>query len=767
MPVTEGRIFELPDTIAALPRRPFQFAPQARAEADRILALAPHDLFRRLLRDQESQGSFLACRRVVEAFLGGPGGGGTAADGPGAHGDADAIAAYLAAARADLAPVLAGLAAGDAQAREAVLRQRALIGGLSGCWLEVLSQPATQPSVVVNGLFAQYFTLLGAGDPLRATRYRRRRALEAAGVDLPEIGAPDFAARARLRPLASLHAAFYLALSRVPGNFLPEVLGVHVAFHALGVDDLLLGMSPALAVPDLLAVLTRFLELAGPEDRARLHAGLRLAVALEREQVALLADLAAWQAGRSLEARVAEIIARHAPMAGNQHRDVRVGGELLAQAFGRPGLDIAAFLAEFRESRQLRPIRGGDCSFIRAIKFGGPMFGIFDEREAAVLKAWAESVQAGERPPIEIAPDTVGQERAASWLAAIERAEPDDVVFAEPKDLDDRELFHRMVNIENFPDVRPAAIERAERTLAAAEVLFEHGAEGRYTDASWLDYSPEALYERAERIYWDKLIAPYQPLSEIPDRGEVVFLQTTYALGALIDGTWLHRLANTGHDARPSDPMLLSIYTDEMGHGDLAKNHLTLIHTALASMDVQLPHIRDEAFMEQGDLPDELYGFSLHQLSLAQFPDRYYNELLGYNLAIEMFGLGELRLHEVQKLRHHGFDICYEQAHLTIDNISAGHTKQAADIIVAYLDHVERTVGDTAVQQEWRRIWRGYASYAYVVEHQLLKKLAAQADAGQAGYTGQVGQPAQAGQPAAPGEPGDQALDDDLMDLMI
>lgn len=36
--------------------------------------------------------------------------------------------------------------------------------------------------------------------------------------------------------------------------------------------------------------------------------------------------------------------------------------------------------------------------------------------------------------------------------------------------------------------------------------------------------------------------------------------------------------------------------------------------------------------------------------------DTYFNEILGYNLAIEMFGLGELRLHEIQKLRHYGFD---------------------------------------------------------------------------------------------------------------
>jgi hypothetical protein len=208
----------------------------------------------------------------------------------------------------------------------------------------------------------------------------------------------------------------------------------------------------------------------------------------------------------------------------------------------------------------------------------------------------------------------------------------------------------------------------------------------------------------------------------------VVFLQATYALGALIDAAWLHRLANLGRDSRPSDAALFAIFADEVGYGDLRKNHITLIHRALRSMGIDLPHIRDAAFMDQDDLPDDLYGFSLHQLCMALFPDTFFNEILGYNLAIEMFGLGELRLHEVQKLRHYGFDDCYEQAHLTIDNLSAGHSRQAADIIVSYLDEVRRTLGDAAMQREWRRVWRGYASLAYFIEHALLAQVRPETD---------------------------------------
>lgn len=714
-------VFEPPDTIAALPVRPFEFSSAAAAEADAIVAQPPGALFARLLADQESQAVWLVARRVLDAFLR-PHQSFAAAD---ADASADEIAALVAGVRAELVRQLDQLSEAETGVKDAVLRQRAVLGLLGGCWLDVLSQPATQPSVIVNRLFTHHFTLRGEANPRQALHYQRRQKLEQEKVFLPDLAAADFLDAAQARPLTALHGAFYLALSRLPANFLPELVGVHYAVLALGVDDQLLGLPPMLPKAELRSALAAYLELAGPSERVRLHAGLRCALELEREHVGLLGELAAWQSALPLSAKVAAVIARHAPFAGRHHKSIKVGGRPLAESFTDADLDLAGFLAEFRESPHVRLTPDGLSRFIRAIKFGGPMFGIFTEAEACVFSEWVSSVQAGERPPIEVVPSTAGDQLASARSAAVKESRPADVTIAEPGEISDRELFHRLVNIENFASTMPLAFERAGRLFTDAEVLFTHGAGGRYTDASYFPYSAAALYERAERVYWDKLVEPYEPLAEIPDRDEVVFLQTTYALGALVDATWIHRTANLGRFERRCDAALFSIYADEMGYGDLRKNHITLIHRALHSMDVRLPHIRDEAFMEQGDLPDALYGFSLHQLCMALFPDSFYNEILGYNLAIEMFGLGELRLHEVQKLNHYGFDDCYEQAHLTIDNLSAGHSRQAADIIVAYLDEVRRALGDAAVEREWRRVWRGYASLAYFVEHALLRQVTA------------------------------------------
>ena len=736
-----GDGFAPPDLMTALSLTTFEFSPAAERGAAEILAGPPDAMFARLLADQESEAVLLASRRIIAGFLAhyagaedGAAADGAATDDGAAAGRApesgaavaDEIAARVAATRDERAAAIGALGDAGAEAREAVLRQRAPLGLLGGCWLDVVSQPATQPSVIVNRLFAQHWALRGAGNPRRSLTGLRRARLERDGIYLPEIGAPDFLARAAARPLTALHGCFLLALSRLPASFLPELAGVHYAVLALGADDLLLGLPPLLAEPELREPLAAYAGLAGPGELGRLRSGIDLALAMERDHVALLADLAAWHRGQSLESKVAAIVARHAPYAGAQHKDVRVGGRPLASTFTDPELDVAAFLAAFRESPQLRGTGDGLCRFTRAMKLGGPMFGIFSEAEAAVFARWAATVQAGARPKIVIGQCTAGDERAAGLAASVAGSSPGDVVIADIAEPDDRELFYRLINIEHFANTLPLARERAGRLFDEAELLFEHGAGGRYTDATYFDYSPAALLDRIERVYWDKLVRPYRPLTEIPDADEVVFLQTTYALGALVDAAWIHRTAAAGRCDRRGDAALFSIYADEVGFGDLRKNHITLIWRALASMGIELPHIRDAAFMDQGELPDDLYGFSLHQLCMALFPDTYYNEILGYNLAIEMFGLGELRLHEIQKLRHHGFDDCYEQAHLTIDNISAGHSRQAADIIIAFLGEVRATLGEAAEQREWRRIWRGYASLAWFVEHALRKRLAAE-----------------------------------------
>ncbi|MFF0225895.1 iron-containing redox enzyme family protein [Streptomyces sp. NPDC004629] len=710
--------FALPDTFVVAPLSASEFDPSAAAVAHEMIAAGPESVYHRLVGDQESEAVFLLARHVLNGFLGGVR---EPTDQDAGAQEADGIAERTAQVHRQISGMLQPLREAEPRVRDAVLAQRAPLALIGGCWLDSVSQPATQPSIVVNHLVRHQFVWRGEGNPRRGLQQLRGRALEDLGVFLPDVTAPDFLRRAEARPLTAWHGAYHLSLARLPTTFLPEVVGTHYVVAALGVDELLLGTRPMVVEADLRAALADYLALAPASVRSRLYAAVTRTLAMELEHVRLLADVAEWHAGLSLDAQVARIVARHAPFAGKQHRNVRVGGRPLTERFGDPDFDLAAFICDLRASPQLRP-RDGGCRFLRAIKFGGPMFGIFDEQEAATFQRWAEAIAAGNPPGVELTPNTAGDDAAHALAEAI-GALPPEVRLRAAAQSDDREFLHRLVNIENFPNTLALARARAEEGLARAEILFEHGGDGVLTDASWFAYSPSALNERVDRIYWDKLVNPYRPLTEIPDRDEVIFGQKTFALGSMIDGAWAHRIGATGRYTRRSDGMLYSIYADEMGRGDVTKNHITLIYRVLASMGIEVPHIRDTAFLDQDELPDHLYGFSLFQLSLALFPDSLYDEILGYNLGIEMFGLGTMRMHETQKLRRYGFDVAYEEAHLTIDNLSAGHARQSAEIIIAYLHDVAKLSGADAVSSHWERIWRGYASFAYFIEHELVAGL--------------------------------------------
>lgn len=703
------------DLTTSLPAGPVEATPAAALEAAALAAGPFAALVRRFLADQESPATFVAARRVLAAFL----------PPPAPEPVAEVVLAELAAARDTLVEATARLRAAPAETFAAVLRQRAPLALLEGCWLDTVSQPATQPALVVNRLVADQYELLGGGVAAHTLEARRRRVLDAHGVLLPDLVAPDFLTAAQARPLTVAVAAFHLALARLPASFLPEVVGVHCAVRALGVDADLYGVGAA--ADGATALLAEYLALTeqsptGAADRARVLAAVRLAVRLETEHVEMLDAFAAWHRDLSLDAKVAMIVARHAPYAGKQHHEVVMAGVALHDVFADPAFDAAAFVRRFRASSHVRPLPGGGCRLTKAIKFGGPMFGIFDEGEAATLEAWVAAVAAGAEAGADLVPCAAGDAEAAAWHAAVAVAEPAGLRVVDAAPLDDRQLLHRLVNVERYPGVLDVARERVEEVLVRAEALFELGAAGRYTDASWFAYTPEALYERVESIYWDKLVGPYQPLRKVPSRDAVVAVQKGYALGGLIDGAWAYRIGNTGRFHRPSDRALYAIYADEMGRGDLAKNHIVLIHQVLRDLGVSIPHLRDEAYLEQTELPDASYPFATFQLSLASLPDTYYDQILGFNLGIEMFGLGELRLHEMQKLRHHGLDVSYEEVHLSIDNISAGHARQSADLVVGYLDQVGRTAGSAALDRSWREVWRGYASFALWVEPVLYRR---------------------------------------------
>lgn len=672
-------------------------------------------LYKAFASDIESEGQQLLALQLTETLLAS-----TTADFPPLT--AVELPAFIATAKTTLFKRVERLSQANDDDRKQLLRQRALLALIAGCWLDYVSQPATEPAEVVCLLGGQNFALKGHGEIANSQQRLRYRQFAAMGIAIPEVYTSGITECLGSVELTAWQASFWLALSRLPASHLPEVVGLHYAYYCLGFDDALLGLPAPIAQVQLDTLMATFLrhcqqdEQGAVSEKRMLNAVVR-AVDLELANSEMLLALQSQLAQRTPDDRMAEIVRRHLPLAGKHHKRIRLEKCSLAECPEQLS-DTETFLRALRASPYFRQLPSGECSFQKAIRFGGSMFGIFSPQEAATMARWIANSQSGDDICLSDFTDA-GSEQSAVWLKRCrDTSLQSHVVWQSAQLPDHRELLWRLVNIEHYPCHLARLKLRVEQTLQQAEALFTTGSSGRYTDASYFSYTPEALLARMEKIYWEKLVHPYERLTEIPDRESVLFGQKLMALGSMIDGAWAHRFGGTLRNHRRVDGKMLAIYADEMGLGEYEKNHITLILRVLKSMDISLPHIREKAFCQQEELPD-IYDFSLHQLAISQFPDTFYEELLGYNLGIEMLGLGEMRMHEIQKLRRYGFDTIYEEAHLTIDNFSAGHSRQAVDLIIDHLDDSKLGLSEDEVQQRWRRIWRGYASFALYVETDL------------------------------------------------
>lgn len=711
------------DTTTSVPSDVYNFTWAARTKLERVLMRPAAELFKSLILDIESEDSQLLSLALVQSMF-------RQCSDEAMDGNAtpEGIAHWIGGKRQSCLEHIAKLRGQDGSVDAQFLKCRAPVALVAGCWLDRISQPATEPAYLVSLLMAQRLILKGGGEYRAGELATRRRLMEGHGVYIPDITSMAFEEACESPDCIFQDAAFYLALSRLPASFMPEVIGLHYAHYSLAIDDHILGGQVSLPIESLEGLLTSFFDMvaknSSPErDIKRFIRGVQIGVKLAERSLEATAKHAQARLSRSLADKMAGVIKRHMPYAGRHHAAVLVGDRRLPDWFDKYDEDeINAFLTSFSRSRLVKPNAKGSCPFLEATKFEGSMFGLFSEEESEVLAAWVQEAHADIPAMLLSGFPKKDQDIGVEDVGIHGLFIPENVIWEEPGTPDDRTLLHRLVNIELHANTLTLARHRIERNLLEAEQLFIHGKAGQFTDASWLPWDREGLENRMDEIYWCKLVNPWKRLTNVPDREAVIFGQKLAALGSLLDGCWIHRVGSVVRSSSSIDAMLYGIYSDEMGRGEIRKNHIVLIQRVLSSMSIALPHIRDIAFVDQDELPD-LYEFPLHQLGLSLFPDTFYPEILGYNLGIEMLGLGEMRLHEIQKLRRYGLDTVYEEAHLTIDNYSTGHARQSLNLIEMFMEGKARSVSPEETASIWRRVWRGYASFAWFIETDLKKTI--------------------------------------------
>jgi hypothetical protein len=292
----------------------------------------------------------------------------------------------------------------------------------------------------------------------------------------------------------------------------------------------------------------------------------------------------------------------------------------------------------------------------------------------------------------------------------------DEGVMEELKAL--KQLYYQLHSLEKFPEVLPRAkrllLFLLKETSAAAEALPEHESilsvqsfsrqdlekfqrrRDNNIGKEWEQYNlrrkeggaRELFGDREEAIWWLKQIAPVK----------------------YVDGAWL------GHVGKVTTPFALhktmkgawQILSEELGDGDLGKNHVHLYHKLLETIAPGLPTAEVLDFGHPRHRLDELpvWKSAIAQLLVSLFPSEFLPEILGFNLHFEAVSMDTLKAGK--ELREVGIDPYYFILHISIDNADSGHTAIAIEVVCEYMDYIRRAEGEEAAQKAWKRLQAGY-----------------------------------------------------------
>lgn len=304
-------------------------------------------------------------------------------------------------------------------------------------------------------------------------------------------------------------------------------------------------------------------------------------------------------------------------------------------------------------------------------------------------------------------------------LKATRQAQSSVVDDGETRDLETlKELYYRLHNLEDFPEVLPEAkrllISLLEETSKKAQTLpiqdsilsvrsfSRHGLEdfqrrqNNDIGNAWEEYNlrrkeggPRELFlDREEAIWWLKQLSPVK----------------------FVDGAWL------GHIGNVTTPFALlktvksawQILSEELGDGDLRKNHVHLYHKLLEGLSADLPQPETLDFGHSRHQLNELsvWKSAIAQLLISLFPQEFLPEILGFNLHFEAISMDTLKAG--MELKEVGIDPYYFLLHISIDNTHSGHSAIAIEVVCEYMCYILKSEGEAGVQQAWRKLQSGY-----------------------------------------------------------
>ena len=281
-----------------------------------------------------------------------------------------------------------------------------------------------------------------------------------------------------------------------------------------------------------------------------------------------------------------------------------------------------------------------------------------------------------------------------------------------------KDMYYKLHNLEDFQDILPCA--RNQLITLFAETLDTALKKQPNESILRLDaYSREGLTgfmrDQDEMVnqQWEEYIERRKqggPRELFKDRDEARWWLKQISPVKYVDGAWLGYInkITLPFALRPVMKKSWQVLSEELGDGDLDKNHVYLYRELTKTVALELPASDAADFIHpRHDMTEPVvWKAALAQLLISLIPHEFFPEILGFNMHFEATSLQTLKAS--RELKEVGLDPYYFTLHVSIDNADSGHTAIALEAVCVYIEQICRTKGATAAQQAWRRVQVGY-----------------------------------------------------------
>jgi hypothetical protein len=280
-----------------------------------------------------------------------------------------------------------------------------------------------------------------------------------------------------------------------------------------------------------------------------------------------------------------------------------------------------------------------------------------------------------------------------------------------------KQLYHKLHNLEHHPEILPKCRQLLLSLLSTT--LIEASKTPEPSILSIPTFSRTSLDEflKAKDTSVTKQYEAYitrrragAPREMFATKPSAEWWLKQSAPVKFVDGAWL------GHMHKTSTPFAFrnitknawQVLSEELGDGDVVRNHVHVYRALMHSIGANLPRNDDVDFIHARHALDSanVWKAAVAQLVISLFPHDFMGEVLGFNLAYESLPLHLLKT--VKELRELGLSAFYFELHISIDNADSGHAAMAVAAVCDYIDLVGQREGEEAAGMAWRRVQAGY-----------------------------------------------------------